>query len=111
MSSVKAMNTMLAELQRLATAAGAGSQNKAMTGAASQNSAAFSGLLHSAMENVNRRQQRSSELSQAFQMGDESVDLASVMVASAQSKLAFQALLQTRKRLTAAYKEVMNMPL
>ena len=109
MSSVNAMNTMLAELQRLAAAASAGSQSKATTGA--QNGAAFSGLLHSAIDNVNRRQQRSSELSKAFQMGDDSVDLASVMVASAQSKLAFQALLQTRKRLTAAYKEVMNMPL
>jgi flagellar hook-basal body complex protein FliE len=43
-------------------------------------------------------------------MGDRSVSLAEVMIASQKSSVAFEATVQVRNKLVESYKEIMNMP-
>ena len=72
-------------------------------------SAYFSGVLKSAIETVNETQQKSGELKAAFEMGDRSVGLTQVMIASQKANVSFQAMLQVRNKLVAAYQDVMSM--
>ncbi len=72
--------------------------------------AEFSGLLQESIRNVNRRQQTSSRLASAFELGDPDVDLPQLMIESQKSRIAFETLLQVRNKLVDAYKEIMNMP-
>jgi len=70
----------------------------------------FSAMLKQAIENVNGLQQNTSDLRNSFEMGDENVSLADVMIASNKSGLAFDATVQVRNKMVEAYKEVMSMP-
>ena len=69
----------------------------------------FSDLLKNSIDSVNETQQKAGELTKAFEMGDESVDLAEVMIAVQKSSVSFQAMVQVRNKLVEAYKDVMNM--
>lgn len=70
----------------------------------------FSAMLKQAIENVNGLQQDTSSLRNSFEMGDKSVSLSDVMIASNKSGLAFDATVQVRNKMVEAYKEVMSMP-
>lgn len=72
-------------------------------------STSFSGLMKSAVDQVNETQQVSGKLKTAFEMGDPNVSLADAMIASQKATVAFQATLQVRNKLVAAYEEVMRM--
>ncbi|MGF1547919.1 MAG: flagellar hook-basal body complex protein FliE [Thiotrichales bacterium] len=72
--------------------------------------AEFSGLLQESIRNVNRRQQVSGRLREAFELGEPGVDLPQVMLESQKSRIAFETLLRVRNKLIDAYKEIMNMP-
>jgi len=54
-------------------------------------------------------QVNSKELSKEFAMGDDSVDLADVMIAGQKASIGFQATVQVRNKLVQAYTEMMNM--
>ena len=69
----------------------------------------FSGLMKSAINQVNETQQASSKLKTAFEMGDPNVSLADAMIASQKASVAFQATVQVRNKLINAYEEVMRM--
>lgn len=71
----------------------------------------FSGILKSALNDVNKLQNTSSDLKQRFTLGDPSVSLIDTMVAGQKSGLAFDATLQVRNKLLQAYKDIMNMPI
>ena len=70
----------------------------------------FAVMLKSALDNVNGLQQTSSSLQTRFDMGDRSISLSDVMIASQKSSIAFNATIQVRNKLVEAYKEIMNMP-
>jgi len=70
----------------------------------------FQQTLTNAIDKVNQVRNTSSDLQQAFEMGDPRADLARVMVAMQQSTVAFRATVEVRNRLVEAYKDVMNMP-
>lgn len=70
----------------------------------------FSEMLKQAVDNVNSLQQNTSDLRNRFEMGDKSVSLSDVMIASNKSGLAFDATIQVRNKVVEAYKEVMSMP-
>lgn len=72
-------------------------------------STSFSGLMKSAIDQVNETQQASGKLKTAFEMGDPNVSLADAMIASQKATVAFQATLQVRNKLVSAYEEVMRM--
>ena len=69
----------------------------------------FSDLMQTAVDKVNETQQTSSKLKTAFAMGDPNVSLADAMIAGEKATVAFQATVQVRNKLVAAYEEVMRM--
>ena len=69
----------------------------------------FKQLLKDAFENVNIIQNESSSMAQRFDVGDRSVTLADVMIASNKSSLSFEATLQVRNKLVDAYQTIMQM--
>ncbi len=71
----------------------------------------FSAMLKESIDSVNQVQKTSGQLSKAFEMGDQDVSLAEVMIASQKASVSFQAMLQVRNKLVDAYKDVMNMPM
>lgn len=70
----------------------------------------FGNLLTDALKTVHELQQDTSAKKTAFEMGDRSVTLAEVMVASSKSGIALDATVQVRNKFVEAYKEIMSMP-
>lgn len=71
----------------------------------------FANYLNDAVNNVNSLQKDSAAKATAFELGDKSVSLSEVMIASQKSGIAFQAATQVRNRVVQAYQDVMNMPI
>ena len=71
----------------------------------------FGMLLKQSIKQVNDRQKVAAKLAERFEMEDPDVDLAQVMVEKQKATIAFEALIQVRKNLLTAYKDIMNMPL
>lgn len=70
----------------------------------------FGALLKDAVGKVNDIQQETGAKRKAFEMGDDSVSLADVMISSQKSSIAFEATVQVRNKFVEAYKEIMSMP-
>jgi len=70
----------------------------------------FNQLLSQALNNVNDLQGQSNELRTRLDMGDRSVNLSDVMIASQKASIAFEATVQVRNKVVDAYKTIMNMP-
>lgn len=93
-------------LREIHTAQGA-AQNHGV--AASQGPATgFSSALNNALDGVNAVQQRSEDLSVAYEKG-EVTDVAKVMLARQEAGVAFEATLQVRNKLLSAYQDIMRM--
>jgi flagellar hook-basal body complex protein FliE len=71
----------------------------------------FADLMRQSIEGVNNQQNKSRELREAFERGDEGADLTEVMLQAQKASLSFQAMTQVRNKLVEAYKDVMNMPI
>jgi flagellar hook-basal body complex protein FliE len=76
----------------------------------SLNKNSFSQVLDKALTHVNALQSTSETLQNSYELGDDKVSIAEVMMASQKANLSFQALVQVRNKLVSAYKEIMNMP-
>ena len=103
------MNKAMLEMQRMA----AQSQMKPIDTKNTEVSGTpqnFTELLQQAVSSVNEVQKESSSLKKAFELGDPSVDLPQVMMASQKAGVAFEAMVQVRNKLLQAYKDVMSMP-
>ena len=69
----------------------------------------FSGMLKSAVNQVNEAQQSAGSLATAFETGSTKADLSEVMVALQKASISFQAMTQVRNKLVSAYQDIMNM--
>jgi flagellar hook-basal body complex protein FliE len=69
----------------------------------------FATLLRQGIDEVNRSQQRASELADAFARGTPGVELPQVMVQMEKASVSFRALNEVRNRLVSAYQDIMNM--
>ena len=69
----------------------------------------FAATLEGALRDVNEGQNRAAQLSEAYERGQE-VDIAKVMLARQQASVGFEATLQVRNKILAAYKDIMSMP-
>lgn len=69
----------------------------------------FGDVLKASLDQVNQLQQTSKQMSKDFIMGDDSVELADVMVAGQKANIGFQATVQVRNKLVQAYTDMMNM--
>lgn len=71
----------------------------------------FGELLKQAVNSVNETQQQSTQLQQAFELGDPAVDITQVMIQMQKASVSFEAMTQVRNRLVSAYQDIMNMPI
>jgi flagellar hook-basal body complex protein FliE len=69
----------------------------------------FASTFSQAVKSVNENQQRATALSESYERG-ETVDIAKVMLARQEASVGFEATLQVRNKLLAAYKDIMSMP-
>ena len=70
----------------------------------------FSSLLENSINKVNSMQQEAESMKTAYELGDTSLDLPTVMVSVQKASLAFEAMTQVRNKFLTAYQEIMNMP-
>lgn len=70
----------------------------------------FADMLKTAVDNVNSLQKEATSLSQAYDRGEEGVDLPQVMIGLQKSSVSFEAMTQVRNKLVDAYEKIMNMP-
>ena len=70
----------------------------------------FTDLLKKAVDSVNETQMKAGELTKAYELGDESVDITQVMIQLQKASVSFEAMTQVRNRLVSAYQDIMNMP-
>lgn len=69
----------------------------------------FSEALKSSLDQVNQSQAKAVELGKSFSLGDDSVNLSDVMIATQKANISFQATVQVRNKLVSAYHDIMNM--
>ncbi len=74
-----------------------------------ENVGKFSDLLRNAFEEVNNLKNESHAMQQRFDLGDRSITLADVMLASQRSSISFEATVQIRNRMVEAYRSIMQM--
>ncbi|HWK36606.1 flagellar hook-basal body complex protein FliE [Sphingomonas sp.] len=78
-------------------------------GAAPAGPASFTDTFTDALKSVNESQSKAGALSAAYERG-ETIDIAKVMLARQEASVGFEATLQVRNKLLAAYKDIMSMP-
>ena len=101
---IQSASNLIDEMKKMADQAGG--NNSLVQGSSS---GGFSQLLSKAIESVNQLQNEADRMSTAYELGDDKVDLAQVMLASQKADLSFQAMVQVRNKLISAYQEVMRM--
>ena len=69
----------------------------------------FASALKLQLDQVSGAQKNAEQLGQRFSMGDDSVNLSDVMIASQKANIGFQATIQARNKLVNAYQDIMNM--
>ena len=70
----------------------------------------FSGIIKSAIDNVNQTSKIAAKMTAAVEAGDRSVSVVDTMVALQKARIQSQALMQVRNKVLSAYKDIMNMP-
>lgn len=68
----------------------------------------FGVLLRQSLDQVNGVQKKAETLGERFALGDDSVNLSDVMIATQKASIAFQATVQVRNKLVSAYHDIMN---
>lgn len=71
----------------------------------------FGQMLKEAVSAVNETQMKAGEMQQAYELGDDNVDLTQVMIQMQKASVSFEAMTQVRNRLVSAYQDIMNMPI
>ncbi|MHB8249707.1 MAG: flagellar hook-basal body complex protein FliE [Acidithiobacillus sp.] len=102
--NVDGLDALLTQLRTLADQAQGQTTAPGATGAPND----FADTLKTLVNGVNDRQGSANTLQQQFTMGDKSVSLSQVMVASQKAGLSFQAMLEVRNKLVSAYQDIMN---
>lgn len=69
----------------------------------------FAAALRNSLDQVNASQKQAEVMGQKFALGDDSVNLSDVMIASQKAGISFQATIQVRNKLVSAYHDIMNM--
>lgn len=69
----------------------------------------FAGALKQALDGVNSAQKHADGLAREFQLDNPNVSLEETMVAMQKANISFQAVVQVRNKVVAAYQDIMNM--
>jgi flagellar hook-basal body complex protein FliE len=112
------IEAMMAQLKAAAQKHSAGTieggiGNVGLPGAINQPSGtgkvSFADALKSSLNQVNKAQSEADTLGQRFSMGDDKVNLSDVMISMQKASISFQATVQVRNKVIAAYNDIMNM--
>lgn len=98
---------MLAQMREVARAA-SGTNSSIQESAPA--SGGFAAELQRSLQKVSDMQQASTQQAKAFALGDPEVSLNNMMIDMQKAGIAFQATVQVRNRLVAAYQEIASMP-
>ncbi|MDS1141142.1 flagellar hook-basal body complex protein FliE [Pusillimonas sp. SM2304] len=104
---LSAIENMLAQMRAVADAA---SSSPTRTQPAAADTGGFAAALKSSLERVSTLQNDSAAQARSFQLGAPDVSLNDVMIDMQKASIAFQATVQVRNRLVAAYQEIASMP-
>lgn len=102
------INQVLAQIRTMNAAAAGRAPAAPASGTPLEN---FSATLGKAIDGVATAQNKAADLATRFELGDQSVDLAQVMVAGARAQVNFRGAVEVRNRLVSAYQDIMNMPI
>ncbi|MFN4136815.1 MAG: flagellar hook-basal body complex protein FliE [Novosphingobium sp.] len=106
---IMALRQQIMERSQLLQQVRAPDAAQAASGAAPSGPAgSFTDTLKGALDTVNAVQQKSSDITAAYEKG-EVVDIAKVMLARQEAGVAFEATLQVRNKLLTAYQDIMRM--
>jgi flagellar hook-basal body complex protein FliE len=81
----------------------------AVPGAGAAGTSGFGDLVKAALDQASRAQSASTTLQQRYLAEDPTVGLEETMIAMQKASIGFQAVVQARNKLVAAYTEIMNM--
>lgn len=103
------IEAMMAQLKAAATRPAESIAAPAGLGEAPSSKVSFSDALKHSLEQVSSAQNTADDLGKRFAMGDDSVNLSDTMIAMQKANIGFQATVQVRNKLVAAYHDIMNM--
>lgn len=106
-SNLSNIESILAQMREVARAA-SGAENRAAESAPA--SGGFAAELQRSLERVSGMQNDATQQAKAFMLGDPEISLNNVMIDMQKAGIAFQATVQVRNRLVAAYQEIASMP-
>jgi len=106
-SNLSSIENMLAQMRAAARAA---ANEPARDAGASGVSGGFAAELQRSLQRVSAMQNDATAQAQAFELGQPDVSLNNVMIDMQKAGIAFQATVQVRNRLVAAYQEIASMP-
>ena len=104
LSNIESVLAQMREVAHAATKAGI------LPAESTPASGGFAAELKRSLDNVSAMQQASTQQAKAFMLGDPDVSLNNVMIDMQKAGIAFQATIQVRNRLVAAYQEIASMP-
>jgi flagellar hook-basal body complex protein FliE len=107
-SNLLAMRNAILQ-QNSALQKAASSANAKNAGGVTAKDGDFGSTLQTALGKVNDLQNNANAISESYEKG-ETTDIAAVMLSRQQASVGFQATLQVRNKLLAAYKDIMSMP-
>lgn len=106
-SNLSNIESILAQMREVARTASAGGARAIETAPAS---GGFAAELQRSLQRVSSMQGASTQQAKSFMLGDPEISLNNVMIDMQKAGIAFQATVQVRNRLVAAYQEIASMP-
>lgn len=104
------IDAMLAQLKAAASSTSSIPVQAKTLGASDRiESRGFGDMLRENLDKVSAAQQSAQTLGRQFAMGDDSVSLSDVMIASQKASISFQASVQVRNKLVSAYHDIISM--
>lgn len=108
--NVSKVDGLLAEMRAAMVSAQGGGMPKIGDSASGGAGAVdFASVLKSSLDGVAQAQNQATSLQNAFVMGDDKVSLSDTMIAMQKANISFQATVQVRNKVVAAYNDIMNM--
>ncbi len=107
--AIDSLSSIESVLQQMRAVAGAATAPAGLD-ASSPTSGGFAAELQRSLQRVSTLQNSANTQAQAFELGTPGVSLNNVMIDMQKANIAFQATVQVRNRLVAAYQEIASMP-
>ena len=106
--NISRVDNLLAEMRAAIAVVQGGATPKA-TSAGATGATDFASVLKSSLDGVAQAQNHAEAMQKAFVLGDDKVTLSEVMIDMQKANISFQATVQVRNKVIAAYNDIMNM--